>query len=75
MSRAFVKESDDEPWLDEIHPTMNALIIYLTRENGGRKIHEEKNYINEADSREIHVMSNGLSYFLNEKGLWQVIHD
>ena len=73
MSRAFVKDSDDEPWLDEISPTMKALTMYLTRQNGGRKVFEEKNYTNEDSGKEIHVMSNGLSYFLNEDGRWQVL--
>jgi hypothetical protein len=31
MSSAFVKESDDQ-WLQDIAPTMNALINFLTRE-------------------------------------------
>ncbi len=73
MSRAFVKESDDEPWLNEIAPTMNALINHLTRENGGRKVFERKSFTDEKKGKEVHVMSNGLSYVLNEEGRWQVL--
>ncbi len=32
MSSAFVKDSDDQ-WLDDIAPTMNALISFLSHEN------------------------------------------
>ena len=31
MSQAFVKESEEQ-WLHEVPPTLNALIVYLTRE-------------------------------------------
>ena len=75
MSRAFVKESDNEPWLNEIPPTINALINHLTRESGGRKVFEKKSFNNETDGKEVHVMSNGLSYSLNEEGRWQVLPD
>ena len=75
MSRAFVKESDDQEWLDEIPPTMNALIVYLTKENSGIRVYEKKNYVNPANGKEVHEMSNGLSYTLNDEGKWQVILD
>jgi hypothetical protein len=72
MSQAFVKESDDQ-WLNEIPPTMNALINFLTRENGGIRVYELKTL--QPKDREIHVMSNGLSYSKNEKGEWYVVND
>jgi hypothetical protein len=34
MSQAFVKENDEE-WLHDVQPTLNALIVYLTRQNSG----------------------------------------
>ncbi len=34
MSQAFVKE-EEEQWLHDIQPTVNALIVYLTRQNNG----------------------------------------
>ena len=75
MSRAFVKDSDDQEWLDEIPSTMNALIAYLTKDNNGIQVYEQKNYVHPANGKEIHEMSNGLSYTLNDEGKWQVILD
>lgn len=75
MSRAFVKESDDQQWLDEIPPTMNALMAYLSRANSGIRVYEKKNYVNLANGKEVHEMSNGLSYILNAENKWQVIID
>ncbi len=70
MSQAFVRESDDQ-WLNEISPTLNALINFLTRENNGVRVYEQKNYVD--NGREIHVMSNGLSYTKDQQGRWQVV--
>ena len=44
MSQAFVKESDEQ-WLHEVPPTLNALIAYLTRENNGLRVYEQRNFI------------------------------
>lgn len=71
MSQAFVKEGDDE-WLEDISPTLNALINFLTRENNGVRVYELKKTI-EASGHEIYSMSNGQSYAKNEKGRWQVV--
>ncbi|MFN2457091.1 MAG: hypothetical protein ABR502_02710 [Chitinophagaceae bacterium] len=71
MSQVFVRESDDQ-WLHEIAPTINALIVYLTRENNGVRVYEQKSYIDAKDGREVHVMSNGLSYAKDQKGRWQI---
>lgn len=70
MSQAFVRESDDQ-WLDEVSPTLPALINFLTRENGGIRVYEKSNHV--VDGRQIHVMSNGLSYARDEKGKWGVV--
>ncbi len=43
MSQAFVKESEEQ-WLHEVLPTLNALIVYLTRENNGIRVYEQKNF-------------------------------
>jgi len=72
MSQAFVKESDEQ-WLHEIQPTLNALVVYLTRENNGIRVYEKKNYIREKDGLEIHEMSNGLSYAKDKNGKWYVV--
>jgi hypothetical protein len=71
MSQAFVKEGDNM-WLNDVSPTLNALIMYLTQENNGIRVYELKT-IFDPDGREIHVMSNGLSYFKDENGVWQVL--
>ena len=70
MSQAFVKESDDQ-WLHDIGPGMNALILFLTRENNGIRVYEKKSFIK--DGRETHLMSNGLSYAKDDAGKWYVV--
>jgi hypothetical protein len=70
MSQAFVKESDEQ-WLHEIQPTLNALIVYLTRENNGIRVYEKKASVR--DGLEIHEMSNGLSYAKDKEGKWYVV--
>jgi hypothetical protein len=73
MSRAFIKESDDQ-WLHEVAPTMSALIAYLTRENNGIMVRERRRYA-DATGREIFEMSNGLSYAKDTNGIWRVVED
>lgn len=69
MSQAFVRESDDQ-WLDEVAPTVQALTNFLTRENGGIRVYGKSTYMHEG--REVHVMSNGLSYAKDGNGKWYV---
>ncbi|SKC72903.1 hypothetical protein [Ohtaekwangia koreensis] len=71
MSQAFVRENDDL-WLHDVSPTMNALIAFLTNENGGIRVYEQKNYTDNA-GKQVHVMSNGLSYSKDERGKWEVV--
>ncbi len=70
MSRAFMKESDDQ-WLHDVAPTVNALLLYLTKENNGIRVVEERRYI-DAHGREVYAMSNGLSYLKDTHGKWCV---
>ena len=70
MSQAFVKESEEQ-WLHDVPPTLNALINYLTRENNGIRVYVKKT-IPGPDGKEIHVMSNGLSYGIDSTGKWYV---
>ena len=70
MSQAFVKENDEQ-WLHEVAPTLNALIVYLTRENNGIRVYEKKTLVNAA-AQELHIMSNGLSYAKDKDGKWYV---
>ena len=72
MSQAFVRESDEQ-WLHEVAPTLNALIVYLTRENNGVRVYEKRTYIHSKDGREMHEMSNGLSYAKDKEGKWEVV--
>lgn len=70
MSRAFIKEGDDQ-WLEDIAPTMSALISFLTRENNGIRVYETGIHTAD-DGSEIVTMSNGLSYS-KSSGRWKVI--
>ncbi len=72
MSQAFVKESEEQ-WLHEVPPTLNALIVYLTRENNGVRVYEQKNYVDKKIGKTVHVMSNGLSYATDNESKWYVI--
>lgn len=72
MSQAFVKESDEQ-WLHEVQPTMNALIVYLTRENNGIRVYEKRTYHHPREKREVHEMSNGLTYAKDDAGKWYVV--
>ncbi len=71
MSQAFVREQDEQ-WLHEIAPTMQALVVYLTRENNGIRVYEKKNFI-DPNGRQAYLMSNGLTYAKDEGGKWEVV--
>jgi hypothetical protein len=62
MSQAFVRETDEQ-WLHEVAPTMNALIVYLTRENNGIRVYEQKTTIDKKTGKEIYHMSNGMAIY------------
>jgi hypothetical protein len=70
LSQAFIRESDDQ-WLEDIQPTLTALLAFLANENNGIRINELRNFLNEK-GQTIHVMSNGLSYTLDARRRWQV---
>jgi len=70
MSRAFIKEGDDQ-WLEDIAPTQHALINFLTRENNGIWVYETGTHTAE-DGTELFAMSNGLTYS-KASGRWKVI--
>ncbi len=71
MSQAFVKETEEQ-WLHEIAPVLPALIVYLTRENNGVRVYEKRQWMDTKTSREVHDMSNGLSYTKDNEGRWQI---
>ena len=72
MSQAFVKEND-EMLLNDVPPSVIALILYLTRENNGIRVYEKHLVKDSENNREVHVMSNGLSYAKDENSKWYVI--
>jgi hypothetical protein len=70
MSQAFVREGDHQD-LQDISPTVTALVSFLTNENGGVRVYEKRQA--KGDNGEIlHMMSNGLAYKVNEQGKWEV---
>ena len=71
MSHAFVREGDDQ-WLSDIGPSMRSLIVFLTRENNGIEVYEQRNYT-DSEGRSVHVMSNGLSYRKDANSKWEVV--
>ena len=71
MSQAFMREGEDQ-WLNDVAPTVHALILFLTRDNNGVRVYEQKNFTN-PQGRQVHVMSNGMTYAKDPKGNWEVI--
>lgn len=71
MSQAFVRESDDQ-WLQDVGPSIRALMVFLTRENNGISVYEQKNFT-DPSGKQVHVMSNGLSYAKDGEGKWQIV--
>jgi hypothetical protein len=72
MSQAFVKESDEQ-WLHDVQPTINALVVYLTRENNGIRVYEKRSFSDPKTGKEMHEMSNGLTYSKDEQGKWYIV--
>ena len=72
MSQAFVKEGDAQ-WLHDVQPTLNALVVFLTSENNGIRVYEQRSYLDPKQNREVHVMSNGLSYAKDREGKWEIV--
>ncbi|QQL49051.1 hypothetical protein [Mucilaginibacter ginkgonis] len=73
MSRAFVKEGESDQ-LKDVAPNMASLQFFLKRENG-YTITEMRTRFSEQFQREVHDMSDGLSYGLNDANQWQVYLD
>jgi len=72
MSQAFVKENDEQ-WLHEVSPTLNALIYYLTRENNGVRVYERNSFFDAKLGKTVHVMSNGGTYTKDNEGRWCMV--
>lgn len=73
MSRAFVKEGDADQ-LKDVAANMGSLLFFLKRENGG-PVHELHIRFSEKHQKEVHEMSNGLGYMLNDDNQWQIVLD
>jgi hypothetical protein len=74
MSQAFVRERDEQ-WLHEIPPTLNALIVYLTRENSNIRVYLKNSRFDPELGREVYEMSDGLSYAVDSNGSWYILPD
>ena len=72
MSHAFVKEGDEQ-WLHDIAPTVNALIMYLTRENNGIRVYEKATRTDDKTGKQVYDMSNGMSYMVADDGKWTMV--
>jgi len=70
MSQAFVREGDEQS-LSDIAPTLNALVRFLTLENGGIRVYE-KSTTTDAAGNTLHKMSNGLTYGKDKQGRWEI---
>lgn len=53
---------------------MASLLLFLKRENGGA-VRELRSRFSEKHQKEVHEMSDGLGYMLNDDNQWQVILD
>jgi hypothetical protein len=73
MSQAFVREND-EMQLNDVAPSVTALMIFLTRENNGIRVYSKHSVKHPAVKGEVYVMSNGLSYAKNEASKWYRIN-
>jgi hypothetical protein len=59
--------------LHDVPPTMSALINYLTNENNGIRVYEQKAFFHPKEKKEVHQMSNGLIYGKDEGGKWYIV--
>ena len=73
MSGAFVRESDDQ-WLQDVSPSLPALLNFLQRDNNGIPVNVQKSETG-PDGRELFHMSNGLIYFKDDRGTWNIQGD
>lgn len=73
MSRAFVKEGEYDQ-LKDVAPNMASLMIYLKRENGA-PVHELYTRFSDKYQKDVHEMSDGLGYMINDDHQWQVVLD
>jgi hypothetical protein len=66
-----MREGEDQ-WLSDVAPSLQALIVFLTKENNGVRVYEKRQYQNNA-GRTLHEMSNGITYAKDNNGKWEMI--
>lgn len=71
MSRAFMREGEDQ-WLSDVAPSLQALIVFLTKENNGVRVYE-KRQVQDNTGRTVHEMSNGVTYAKDSNGKWEMV--
>jgi hypothetical protein len=71
MSNPFISESEEQ-LLDDVKPTLQALMVYLTSESNGTRVYELMNYMDFRTGRMVHAMSNGRSYTRDEENKWYI---
>jgi hypothetical protein len=71
MSRAFMREGEDQ-WLSDVAPSLQALIVFLTKENNGVRVYEKRQFQDNA-GRIVHEMSNGITYAKDSNGKWEMV--
>jgi hypothetical protein len=74
MSSAFVKENEYRK-LNEVAPSLDALLLYLRQDNDGVRIVETKSYYSVKWHCQIYEMSDGLDYALDNENHWRIILD
>ncbi|MEO6149757.1 MAG: hypothetical protein ABIN95_10245 [Mucilaginibacter sp.] len=72
MSSAFVKEGEYQR-LEDVSPTLNALMMHLTRENNGIRVYEKRNNYDARQGRDVYEMTDGLSYAKTDEGKWYIV--
>lgn len=66
-----MREGEDQ-WLNDVAPSVQALILFLTKENNGVRVYE-KVQTKDATGRTLHQMSNGLTYAKDSNGKWEIV--
>ncbi|MEO7264254.1 MAG: hypothetical protein ABIW38_05045 [Ferruginibacter sp.] len=71
MSQAFVKE-EDEHWLNDVAPTMQAFVNYHTRQNNGIRVYEIRSHIHPGNVMYCIIRATAWS-MVNSEGKWEFI--
>lgn len=72
MNKGFTKQHES-PGLHEVPPTLNALVNHLTSLSNVYKVYQKGSFKDPDTGREVHEMSNGRLYIVNDKRQWVVV--